>query len=63
MLTQYEKDTIVQNYLEKLGTHPVTIAKVLDDSICETSYQILKENPTISKKEFLKKLGIEEYRQ
>ena len=63
MQDYYTMATLVENYLEELKVHPVTVTEAISDENYEKSYQIRKENPTISKKEFLKKLGIEEYRQ
>ena len=63
MPSQHQKNLLVIQYLKKLDVHPVTIAEALDNKIYAKTYQILQENPTISKREFLKKLGIEEYRQ
>lgn len=61
MLSYYQKATQVENYLEGLKLHPVTVTEAISDDYIEKSYQILQENPTISKRDFLKKLGIEEW--
>ena len=63
MKRQHQMDLLVIQYLKKLDVHPVTIAEALDNKIYAKTYQILQENPTISKRDFLKKLGIVEYRR
>lgn len=62
MKRQYQMDLLAIQYLQKINVHPVTIGMALDDRVCEKTYQILQAYPTISKRDFLKKLGIEEYR-
>jgi hypothetical protein len=45
-----------------LGLTWVTVAEAVSDDYYEKTSQILKENPKISKIEFLRKLGIEEFK-
>ena len=57
---QYEKGVFVINYLEKLGVHPIVIAEAVSDDYYKQSYELIKNNPTITKEEFLAKMGIED---
>lgn len=63
MKRQHQTDLLVIQYLKKIDVHPITIGVSLSEQNYEKTYQILQENPTISKRDFLKKLGIEEYRR
>jgi len=40
---------------------PVTIAESVSDGNYKKSYEIIKENPNITKKEFLERMNLEEY--
>jgi len=60
MSEQYQKGTLVSNYLKKLGVHPITIAEAVSDENYRNSYRLIKENPEISKKEFLTKMQLVE---
>ena len=60
MTEQYRMGTLVVTYLKKLNTHPVTIAEAVTDENYKQSYQLITENPQITKEEFLEKMGIEE---
>ena len=53
---------VVVNYLDSLNIHPITVTEAVTDENCEKSYQLIKDNPKISKAEFLKKMGIEEHK-
>ena len=59
-MTQYQKGTLVMNYLRELGTDGSAILDAICDENLEQSYQLIKENPQISKAEFLKKMQITE---
>ena len=50
----------VMKYLKTLDVHPMNIAEAGSDDNYRKSYQLIKDNPKISKKEFLEKMGIEE---
>ena len=58
MSEQDKKGKFVGDYLDSLGVHPITVAEAVSDDYFEKSYQIIKENPGISKNEFLSKLGL-----
>ena len=60
MSEQYQKGIFVINYLEKLGVHPINIAEAVSDNNYEKSYQLIKNNPQISKERFLKELELKE---
>ncbi len=59
-MTHYEKATLVMDYLQGLGLNMLTIGRAIDDSKFQQSYQAITENPKITKREFLDKVGIEE---
>jgi len=62
MTEHYRKGILVMKYLESLDTHPITVAKVTSSDYLEKSYQLITENPKITKKEFLKAMELEEYK-
>lgn len=51
----------VLNYLTDLGLHIITIGNAIEDKALDKSYQLIQENPSITKREFLEAMGIEEY--
>ena len=59
-MTQYQKGISVMDYLQGLGMDMITILDAICDENLEKSYQVIQENPQISKKEFLKRLDIQE---
>ena len=59
-MTQYQKGILVMDYLQRLGLDMITIGEAVEDQKLEKSYQLIKENPQITKKEFLEKMQIEE---
>ena len=59
-MNQYQKGILVMDYLQDLGISMITIVEALDDKNLEKSYQLISENPHISKEEFLETMGIEE---
>lgn len=59
-MNQYEKGLIVMNYLQKLGLNMSTVGTAIDDNKLEKSYQLIKQNPRITKEEFLREMKIEE---
>lgn len=60
-MTQYQKGILVMDYLQSLGLDMITIGEAVEDQKLEKSYQLIKENPQITKKEFLEKMEIEEF--
>ena len=50
-----------EQYLRELGLNWITIAEAMSDEHMEKTCQLLKENPKITKEEFLLKMGIEEF--
>ena len=60
MTEQYQKGSLVVKYLKELDVHPINIAEAVSDENYRESYQLIQENPQITKAEFLAKLGIQE---
>ena len=56
MTTQYQKGTLVMNYLRDLGMESVAILDAICDENLEQSYKLIKENLKITKAEFLKRM-------
>ncbi|MEG2001747.1 MAG: hypothetical protein RR107_01470 [Clostridia bacterium] len=61
MSEQYQKGILVMNYLKKLDFHPVTIMDAVSDENFRKSYQLIMDNPKITKEEFLTQMQIEEF--
>ena len=58
MTEQYKKGVFIMDFLEDLGMSITTIGTTIDDEHLEKSYQLIKNNPQISKAEFLEKMGL-----
>ena len=58
---QEKRGIVVMDYLETLGMNYPTILDAICDRNVEASYRLIKENPNISKEEFLRKMNIEEW--
>ena len=61
-MTAYEKIILVMDYLQGLGLNMLTVGRAIDNDHLGKSYQIIKENPNISKRDFLKIMKIKEIR-
>ena len=61
MSEQYKMGIFVMDYLQGLGIDMITIGQTIDDKNLEKSYFLIKNNPTISKEEFLSKMQVEEF--
>ena len=59
-MTQYQKGSLVMNYLRELETDWVAILDAICDENLEQSYKLIQENPKITKAEFLAKMQITE---
>ncbi len=59
-MTHYQKGILVMDYLQSLGVDMTTVGLAIDDRRLEQSYKLIKENPKITKAEFLQAMGIEE---
>lgn len=59
-MTQYQMGTLVMDYLQSLKVSWINIGEAIQDGYLERSYQLIQQNPKIGKKEFLKKMEIEE---
>ena len=60
MTEQYQKGILIMKYLKELDVHPITVAMAVSDENYRKSYQIIQENPKITKEEFLKKMQLTE---
>ena len=58
MTEQYKKGVFIMDFLEDLGMNMLTIGTTIDNEHLEKSYQLIKNNPQISKAEFLEKMGL-----
>ncbi|MBQ8196619.1 MAG: hypothetical protein IJZ73_01010 [Clostridia bacterium] len=58
LLIKYEKELIVNNYLQSIKADRFTIIKATNDDNLEKSYQIIQATPEISKSEFLQSLQL-----
>ncbi len=63
MTEQYQKGSLVMQYLKKLDVHPINIGQAVTNENYRKSYQLIKENPNISKEDFLTAMGIEEWEE
>ena len=63
MTEQYQKGSLVMRYLKELDVHPINIGQAVSNENYRKSYQLIKENPNISKEEFLTAMGIEEWEE
>ena len=59
MSEAYDKGVFVMDYLQSIGFDFETILDAICDENLDKSYEIITQNPTISKYEFVEKLGIE----
>lgn len=59
-MTQYQKAMSVIAYLRNFKLSEITITEAVVDSKLEQSYQLIKDNPKITKEEFLRIMEIEE---
>ena len=50
----------ISNRLKEIECEPITITEVICDEYFDKTYKLLKENPNITKEEFLSIMGIEE---
>ena len=55
----YEKGIIVMDYLRDIGLDGGTILDAICDENLDRSYEIISQNPSIGKYEFVEKLGID----
>ena len=55
-MNEYEKGILIMDYLQSLGIDMITIGSAIDNKNLEWSYQIICNNPVITKDEFLSKL-------
>jgi predicted transcriptional regulator len=60
MSTPYQQVVLVMDYLRSLGATSCEILDAVCDENREKSYNLIKENPKITRMEFLEKMDIEE---
>ena len=58
MSEQYQKGIKVMDYLQGLGINMLTIGHAIEDKNLEKSYQLITNNPFITKNEFLNAMGL-----
>ena len=61
MTEKYQKGIMIMNYFEGLGLNMLTIGEAIDDKNIEKSYALIRNNPQITKNEFLSIMRIEEW--
>ena len=54
MSDDYLKGTFVYDYLESINVNLSNVAEAISDDNLEKSYKLIKDNPSITKEEFLK---------
>ena len=59
MSKDYDKGVFVMDYLRTIGLDGETILDAICDENLDKSYEIISQNPSISKYEFVEQLGIE----
>lgn len=59
-MTQYQKGMLVMNCLRELKMDSAAILDAICDENLEQSYNLIKNNPKITKEEFLEKMQITE---
>ena len=55
-MISYQEEMWMADYLEDLGIGILIIAAATDDRVIDYNYKLLKENPNITKAEFLRKM-------
>ena len=60
-MTQYQKGILVMDYLQSLEVDMTAVGLAIDDQNLEQSYELIKDNPQITKAEFMQRMGITEY--
>ena len=59
MSEAYDKGVFVMDYLQSIGFDFETILDAICDENLDKSYEIITQNPSISKYDFIEQLGIE----
>lgn len=59
MSEAYDKAIFVMDYLRGVGLDMTTVGDAICDENLERSYEIITQNPNITKYEFIEQLGIE----
>ncbi len=59
MSKEYEIGEFVLNYLKSIGLDTITSLEAISDENLSKSYDLIKNNPNITKHEFVEQMGIE----
>jgi len=59
MSKEYEMGEFVLNYFKRVGLDTITCLEAISDDNLSKSYDLIKNNPNITKYEFVEKMGIE----
>ena len=55
-MTHYQKAVLVMDFLQDLGVDIISVARATDDRRFDRTWNLLVENPDITKEEFLRVL-------
>lgn len=55
-MTHYQKAVLVMDFLQDLGIDIISVARATDDRRFDRTWNLLVENPDITKEEFLRVL-------
>ena len=61
MSEQYDRGVWLMDFLQNLGIDMYAIGAAIDDDNIDKAYQLVQDNPNITKEEFLRTMRIEEY--
>ena len=59
-MTDYDKGMVVMDYLKSIGVDILAIGEAISDDNLDKSFQLIQDNPDISKDDFLDAMDIAE---
>ena len=59
-MTDYDKGMVVMDYLKSIGVDILAITEAVSDENLDKSFQLIQDNPNISKDDFLDTMDIAE---
>lgn len=59
-MTQYQRGILVMDYLQSLGMDMIKVSRAVGNGNLDKSYQLIMDNPKITKEEFIKEMNLEE---
>lgn len=62
MFDQYKKSQVIIAFLDKLGLSAIDTGEAVCDKNYKKAYRIIATNPQITKKQFLKRMKITEFK-